>query len=114
MREEYLHQDNKNLLQIQKEYGIKILTNENFYYLPEKKLSIKDVFRHSLIIAEKRNEHRYFLYAVLFYIKFRKNLKNIKSPVLSNIELILEGKQIKGYPSLSEIKEKAEQYDISV
>ena len=95
-------------------YKLKILTPENFYYLPNRKLSIKEIFRHSLVIAEKRNEHRYFLYTALFYIKFRKNLENVQSPVLDNIKFIIKGKRIDGYPPLSEIKEKAEQYDIKI
>jgi len=95
-------------------YKLKILTPENFYYLPNRNLSIKEIFRHSLVIAEKRNEYRYFLYTALFYVKFRKKLGNIKSPVLNNIKIILKGKRIEGYPPLSEIKEKAEQYDIKI
>jgi len=38
----------------------------------------------------------------------------IKHPILSNIKQILEGKNIQGYPTLDEIKEKAEVYDIKI
>jgi predicted transcriptional regulator len=96
------------------DYGIRIFNKENFYYLPEKKLTIKEVFKQSLLITEKNREIRYLLYCVLFYLKFKKQLGGVKSSILENINLILEGKVIKGYPSLSEIKEKAGQYDIQL
>jgi hypothetical protein len=96
------------------DYGIRIFNKENFYYLPEKKLTIKEVFKQSLLITEKNREIRYLLYCVLFYLKFKKQLGGVKSSILENIKLILEGKVIKGYPSLSEIKEKAGQYDIQL
>jgi DNA-binding MarR family transcriptional regulator len=96
------------------EYGIKLLGNETFYYLPKRKLSKKEIFIHSLIICEKRKEVRFFIYSSLFYLKFKNELKRIKNPVLSNIKSILSGKSVDGYPSLYEIKEKAELYDIRI
>jgi len=104
----------KTAFSVFEDYGIKIFNKENFYYLPEKKLTLKEIFKQSLLIMEKKAETRQVIYCTLFYLKFKKQLGRVKSPILDNIKLILEGKVIKGYPSLSEIKEKANQYDIKV
>jgi len=96
------------------DYGIKLLGNENFYYLPKKKLNKKDIFSHSLIISEKRQEIRLIIYTALFYLKFKEELKKVKHPLLEKIKEILAGKEIKDYPSLYEIKEKAEIYDVQI
>ncbi|MDI6738008.1 MAG: hypothetical protein QME12_05860 [Nanoarchaeota archaeon] len=96
------------------DYGIKLLLPTNFYYLPKKKLSLKDIFLHSLWTANKIKDTRHIIYIALLYISHKKQLHNIKHPVLDNITLILKGAKIEEYPSLDEIKEKAELYDIKI
>ncbi|HLC80432.1 MAG TPA: helix-turn-helix domain-containing protein [Candidatus Nanoarchaeia archaeon] len=95
-------------------YGIKILSPVGYYVLPKKKLSKKEVFVHSLYIAEKEKEIRDLIYLVLFYLKHKKALQKVKHPVLKEIKMVLTGKRIPGYPLLTEIKEKAEIYDIKL
>lgn len=92
-------------------YGIKLLLPTNYYYLPKKKLSKKEVLIHSLYIAEKEKTIRHLTYTALFYIKFKIQCIH---PILSEIKMLLKGKTIKGYPTLKEIKEKAELYDIRI
>jgi len=94
------------------QYNLKLLLPTHYYYLPNKTLSKKEIFLHSLYITEKEEESRHITYIALFYIKYKKELTNIKHVFLENITQILQGKHIKGYPSLEEIKEKAEVYDI--
>lgn len=93
-------------------YGIKLLLPTTYYYLPKKNLSKKSVFIHSLHVTEKETDIRHITYLSLFYKKHKDELSSITHPILTNIRQVLKGKDIKGYPSLEEIKEKADVYDI--
>ena len=95
-------------------YGIKILNPTHYYYLPKRKLTLKEVFNHSLFVVEKTNDHRQLIYIALFYLKYTKKLKGIKSFVLDRIKEVLSGKYVSNYPSFNEIKEKGEIYDIHI
>ncbi|MBM3199983.1 hypothetical protein FJZ53_03510 [Candidatus Woesearchaeota archaeon] len=95
-------------------YGIKILTATNYYYLPKKRLSEKEVFMHSLYVAEKEMSISHLIYIILFYLKFKKKLSAIRHPILENTKTVLNGGTINGYPPLGEIREKAEVYDIQL
>ncbi|MDD4877410.1 MAG: hypothetical protein PHO02_00045 [Candidatus Nanoarchaeia archaeon] len=96
------------------DYGIKLLLPINFYYLPKKKLSLKEIFLHSLWVANKIKDARHIIYIALLYISHKKQLSAINHPVLDNIKIIFKGAKIEEYPSLDEIKEKAEIYDIKI
>lgn len=96
------------------DYGIKLLIHTNCYYLPKKNLSEKEIFIHSLYVAEKEKSIRNYIYVALFYLKYRKKVLSIKSPLLTSLLQVLKGEVITGYPRLEEIKEKAEIYDIPV
>ena len=47
----------------------------------------------------------------LFYVKYKKNLLDIKHDLLDNIKIVLNGNNMIGYPSLKEIRDRAEVYD---
>jgi len=94
------------------QYGFKLLLPAIYYYLPKKNLSKKDVFVHSLYITEKEQDIRHLTYISLFYVKYKNELTDVKHPFLDNIKQLLQGKHIEGYPSLEEIREKADVYDI--
>lgn len=95
-------------------HGIKLLMHTHFYYLPKKYLTEKEIFIHSLYVAEKEKSVRYYTYIALFYLKYKTKLLSIKNPALHSLLEILQGKVIPGFPKLEEIKEKAEIYDIVV
>ena len=95
-------------------HGIKLLMHTHFYYLPKKYLTEKEIFIHSLYVAEKEKSVRYYIYVALFYLKYKTRLLSIKSPVLHSLLEILKGKVIPGFPKLNEIKEKAEIYNLAV
>jgi len=97
-----------------KQFGVNILTTKNYYSFPNKKNTVRDVFIHSLYVTEKEKDFRNLLFVALFYLKNRKKLNRINNVILDNIKRILKGEQIKDYPSLSEIKERAELYNIEV
>ena len=97
-----------------KEHGIKILLTTNYYYLPKKSLSKPEIFKHSLYITLKEKNIRNLTFICLFYLKNKNDLLSIKHPILDKIKQILKGKKIPGYPTLEELKEKAEVYDIRI
>lgn len=95
-------------------YGIRLLLPVGYYYLPKKSLSKKEVFLHSLYVAEKEGTVRNITYVALFYVKFKKGLRDVRHPLLEKVKAVLEGKRIVGCPTLEELKEKAEIYDIKL
>jgi len=95
-------------------YGIKLMLTKNYYYLPKKVLTKKDIFLHSLCIAEKDKNVRNITFVCLFYLKYNKDFLKVKNPILENIKKVLEGKYLKGYPTRDEIIEKAKVYDIKI
>ena len=80
----------------------------------EKNLSEKEIFIHSLYVAEKEKSIRDYIYVALFYLKYRKKLSSVKHPLINSLLQILKGKIIPGYPGLEEIKEKTEIYNITM
>jgi predicted transcriptional regulator len=97
-----------------RDYGLSVFFPVNYYYLPVKKLSLRETFLHSLYVAEKDNDYRELVYAALFYLKHKNSLKGVKSPVLEMLKKALTGEKISGYPELKDIAEKAQQYKIKV
>ena len=94
------------------QYNLKLLLPTHYYYLPNKALSKKEVFLHSLYITEKEQNIRYLTYIALFYAKYEKELTDVHHALLDNIKQVLQGKHLKGYPSYEEIKEKADVHDL--
>ncbi len=97
-----------------KDYGIQLMLITNYYCLPKRNLTTKQVFRHSLYVAEKTRDTRHIIFTALFYLKFRKQLKGVKSDILDSIKSVLKGKKIKGFPTLEEIRDRAKIYGIKV
>lgn len=96
------------------EHGIKILNITYYYYLPKKKLTMEEVFRHSLDVTETTGEIRHIIFVALFFLKHRKKLSKIQHPILEKIKRTLNGEKLGGFPSLQEIKDRAAVYDIEV
>ncbi len=95
-------------------YDLKLMLTKNYYYLPNKKLSIKQIFQHSLYVIEKEYDYKSFIFLALFYLKHKKEINNIKNPNLELLKEILNKNIIKGYPTYNEIKERAKVYDIKI
>jgi len=94
-------------------FGIKLLLTTNYYTLPKRKLSKKEIFMHALCIVEKEKTIKYLIFISLFYIKFKEEL-SIKHQIVDKLDLILKGKDVPGYPKEQEIKDRAEIYDIRI
>ena len=95
-------------------YGIGLLTTTYYYCLPKKHLTTVDVFMHSLHVTEKDMDVRHIILAALFFAKFRKELGHIQHPIVENIRKVLAGEKIRLYPSQSEIRDRADVYNIEV
>jgi len=94
-------------------YGIKLLLIKNYYYLPKKELTKKDILKHSLYVVEKDKDIRNLIFVALFYAKYKKEFK-IKHGILTNLNEVLAGRKINGYPTYEELKDRAEVYGIKV
>jgi hypothetical protein len=95
-------------------FGIKLLTPRDYYYLPKKTLNLKDVFLHSLWVVEKEMNVYDLILVALFYAKYKKKLSRLNHDIISNIEKVFEGARISGYPTLAEIQDRADVYDIKI
>ena len=103
----------KTAFSVYSEYGIKIMPTTNYYCLPKRKLTKKEIMLHSLYITEKEKSMQNIIFVALFYLKHGKKMR-IQNPLLENIKLVLEGKAVSGYPTLKEIADRAEIYNIKV
>ena len=95
-------------------YGIKLYNITNYYFLPKKLLTIQEVFIHSLYVAEKECDSKYYLLVALFYLKFKTELTNLKHSIIDKLHLVFNRKKVKGYPSFKEVMDKAKMYNIKV
>ena len=71
-----------------------------------------EIFMHSLYITQKEKDIRNLTYIGLFYAKYKHELQKIHHPIVDKIKLILKGERLEGYPTLEELRDKAEAYDI--
>ena len=97
-----------------KKYDILIFSNVGYYYLPKKLLTKKDILEHTIKVVEKTKDFRDRLYLSLFYIKYKSEFKECHNVILDNLDRILSGEKIIGYPPLKEIKEKLILYNIKM
>jgi predicted transcriptional regulator len=92
-----------------REHGILLGLRDNYYTLPKRRLSIMEIFLHSLDSAENVSQRTY---CILFYLKNRVELQGVQHPMMKDIIAVLRGERVKGYPALEEINEQAELYGI--
>jgi len=95
-------------------YDIRLLLTTNYYYLPKKKLKKEEVFKHSLYVADKIRDTKYLIFVALFYLKYQKELQNITHQIVDNLKKIFLGEKIPQYPTLQEIRDRAEIYHIKI
>ena len=94
-----------------RDYGIELGLRDNYYTLPKRELSIREIFIHSLDSAESISQR---LYCILFYLKNGERLEDVQHPMMKDIGAVLKGEHIKVYPTLEEVKEQAELYGITI
>jgi hypothetical protein len=91
------------------DYGIELGLRDNYYTLPKRELSIQEVFIHSL---DSAGEFSQKLFCVLFYLKNRDKLEAIDHPMIKNLKAVLQGERIKDYPTLEDIEDRTDLYEI--
>lgn len=97
-------------------YGIPLRLTYNYFSTPPQKLNINDVFAHSILCS---NNIRKKMFTILFYLKNKESLNieyinkkyKLHGPI-NKINTILKGEIIQDYPTLKEIKQRAQVYDI--
>lgn len=92
-------------------YGVDLGLRDNYYTLPKRKLSIEEVFIHSLDSAETLQQR---LFCILLYLKNRDKLEGVEHPMMRDIKAVLQGERITGYPFIEDIRDRAELYDIEL
>lgn len=92
-------------------YGVSLflMRTSNYYTLPKRNLSITDVFIHSLDSADDIS-HR--LYCIIFYIKNKRELSDVRHPMLKDIKNVLNGKHVNGFPTHEEVMDRVSVYAI--
>jgi len=93
------------------DYGIKLGLRDNYYTLPKRELSIQEVFIHSLDSAGDLQQR---LFCILFYSKNRDKLEAINHPMIKDLKAVLQGERIRGYPSLEDVRDRADLYGIQL
>ena len=93
------------------DYGILLGLRDYYYTLPRRELSIQEVFIHSL---DSAGELQQKLFCMLFYLKNRDKLETIDHPMMKDLKAVLQGERIRGYPTLEDIEDRTELYDIKL
>ena len=93
-------------------YGIKLGLISNYYVFPKEEVNLKKTFIDSIYIAEKTKDFRKIIFVALFYMKYLKDLRNIKSNLLKKIRRVLKGEKIPNFVTLKEIMDRADVYGI--
>ncbi len=93
------------------DYGIELGLRDNYYTLPKRELSIREVFIHSLDSAAELSQK---LFCILFYLKNRDKLEAIDHPMMKHLKAVLQGERIKGYPTQEDIEDRADLYGIKL
>jgi hypothetical protein len=93
------------------DYGIELFLRDNYYTLPKRELSIQEIFIHSL---DSAGELQQKLFCVLFYLKNRDKLETIDHPMMKDLKAVLQGERIRDYPTLEDIEDRTDLYDIKL
>ena len=93
------------------DYGIELGLRDNYYTLPKRELSIQEVFIHSLDSAWEFSQK---LFCILFYLKNRDKLEAIDHPMMKDLKAVLQGEKIKGYPTMEDIEDRIDLYEIKL
>jgi predicted transcriptional regulator len=92
-------------------FGVKLYSATNYYYLPKRKLSPQEVFDHALMITKKDMDYRNLTYLAIFLLK---NKITSRDEVVKKIYQVFGGTPVYDYPSRSDLKEKANLYDVKL
>jgi DNA-binding IclR family transcriptional regulator len=98
------------------EHDIRIYLDTQYYCNLPDTLTIRDIFSHCLEIIIVEKNWRLRMMALIFYKKYRDELKDVDHPMKDEMELILRTKECKinGWVPLKEMQERAMMYGVDL
>ena len=98
------------------EYGIKIYLGTRYYCNLPDPLTIHDILLHCLEIITTEKNWRMRMMTLIFYKKYRNDLKDIVHPMKDEMETVLRTKagKVNGWVPLKEMQTRAEMYGVDL
>ncbi|MCL1984141.1 MAG: hypothetical protein FWG58_01925 [Methanomassiliicoccaceae archaeon] len=94
------------------ELGIEIGLRTNYYCDLKRDLSVPDVFLHSLHIISNNKDWWLMMMALIFYVKFRDELKGVDHKMKDEMDAVLTGSSVEGWVPINEMRERADMYGV--
>ncbi len=95
-------------------YGVKLFSRINYYTTENREMTVDDVFLHALWVITKDNDWRLKMMSLIFYVKNKESLQNIRHPIKSEMDAIIAGKEVKGWVPVEEMQERADMYGVKI
>lgn len=96
------------------DFGIAMFPGTNYYCTLKSEPGIEDVFLHSLYVVDSEKSWRNKMLALIFYVKHKDLLTEVKHPIIDDMDAVLSGKRIDGWVPLWEMQERAEMYGVNL
>ena len=98
------------------EYGITIYNDTQYYCNIQDPLTVRDIMLHCLEIITVERNWRSRMMALIFYKKYRNELKDIDHPMKDEMEAVLLTKtgKVNGWVPLKEMQTRAEMYGVDM
>ena len=98
------------------EYGIKIYLDTKYYCNLPDTLTVREILSHCLEIITTEKNWRLRMMTLIFYKKYRNELKDIVHPMKDEMETVLKTKKgkVNGWVPLKEMQERAEMYGVDL
>jgi len=98
------------------EYGIAIGLITQYYCNLPGPLTMHEIFMHCLEIITAEREWRLRMMALIFYKKYRDELKDVVHPMKDEMETVLRTKtgKVNGWVPLKEMQTRAEMYEVDL
>lgn len=94
------------------EFGISAGFRTNYYCDPERELSVSDVFMHSLHVISEAEDWWLKMMALIFYVKFKDELKDVSHKMKDEMDAVLSGSHVNGWVTMKEMQERADMYGV--
>lgn len=102
----------KTAFSLYTDFGIKITSATNYYCSLKYDVSLPDVFLHSLYVIAADKNWWLRMMALIFYAKFKEELKGIHHAIKDEMDAVLSGSKVDGWVPLDEMRERAEMYGV--
>lgn len=69
-----------------------------YWRIPKTELTIYQVFRDSLTVAEQTKSKEQLTLIGRFWVKHKKRLGKVRHPIIYDLHLVMDGAEVEGYP----------------